>query len=95
MRKPALLSRLDGVLSALGPGRRGEGHSHARRVKGRRLSFEPLENRSLLSVTTRVWDGGSMVDNNWMTPANWVGDEAPQPGDALQVQRRGPHRDAQ
>jgi autotransporter-associated beta strand protein len=33
--------------------------------------------------TTRVWDGGSGVDANWMTAANWVGDVAPVAGDAL------------
>jgi len=32
---------------------------------------------------TRVWDGGSVLNSNWSTAANWVGDIAPQPGDAL------------
>lgn len=31
---------------------------------------------------TRTWDGGG-GDNNWLTAANWVGDVAPGPGDAL------------
>jgi fibronectin-binding autotransporter adhesin len=31
---------------------------------------------------TRTWDGGG-IDGNWSTPANWVGDLAPQPGDNL------------
>jgi len=26
---------------------------------------------------TRIWDGGSTLDSNWMTPENWVGDETP------------------
>jgi hypothetical protein len=30
----------------------------------------------------RVWDGGG-GDNNWTTAANWVGDVAPQPDEAL------------
>ena len=33
---------------------------------------------------TRVWDGGSLFDSNWTTPANWVGDVAPVAGDALE-----------
>ncbi len=85
MRKPALFSRLNGVLSALGPGRRG-GHSHARRVKGRRLAFEPLEDRQLLSLCT--WTGGG-ADNNWSTAANWSRNgqqQAPQAGDNLLFQ---------
>ncbi len=48
----------------------------------RRLAFEPLEDRSLLSVC--VWNGGSTADSNWMTPENWVGNATPQPGDQLQ-----------
>jgi hypothetical protein len=30
-----------------------------------------------------TWDGGSLVNNLWTTPANWVGDVAPLPGDNL------------
>ena len=30
---------------------------------------------------TRVWDGGSAVDNNWMTAVNWNPNGVPQPGD--------------
>ena len=33
--------------------------------------------------TNRVWDGGALNDN-WLTPANWVGDVAPAPGDDLE-----------
>src|SRR5262249_12624893 len=29
---------------------------------------------------TRVWDGGSLLNSNWTTAANWVGDVAPVPG---------------
>ncbi|MBN8459222.1 MAG: hypothetical protein J0M04_15430 [Verrucomicrobia bacterium] len=32
---------------------------------------------------TRVWDGGGST-NNWTEAANWVGDVAPQQGDALE-----------
>jgi autotransporter-associated beta strand protein len=34
-----------------------------------------------MSVAT--WDGGSAADANWSTPANWLGDAAPAPGDDL------------
>ena len=44
-------------------------------TRGRRLAFEPLEDRRLLSVT---WCGGH--GNNWSTAANWVGGVAPAPG---------------
>ena len=44
----------------------------------RKLAFEPLEDRSLLSVC--VWNGS--VNNHWATAGNW--DVAPQPGDQLQ-----------
>jgi autotransporter-associated beta strand protein len=37
-----------------------------------------LEDR--LALATRVWDGGSLVNSNWSTAANWVGDVAPVPG---------------
>ncbi len=30
----------------------------------------------------RTWDGGA-ADANWMTPANWIGDIAPQAGESL------------
>jgi autotransporter-associated beta strand protein len=30
-----------------------------------------------------AWDGGSTADSNWTTAANWAGDVAPQPNDAL------------
>ena len=32
---------------------------------------------------TYTWDGGSTVDSNWSTAANWVGDLAPAAGDSL------------
>ncbi len=40
--------------------------------------LELLEER--LAPATRIWDGGSLVDSNWTTAANWVGDGAPVPG---------------
>ena len=46
----------------------------------RSFSIEPLEERALLSICT--WDGGG-ADNNWYTPANWVGDARPSAGDDL------------
>jgi autotransporter-associated beta strand protein len=39
-----------------------------------------LEDRLTPAIAT--WDGGA-ADNHWSTPANWVGDVAPQAGDAL------------
>src|SRR5687768_2997917 len=33
-------------------------------------------------AATVTWDGGG-ADNNWMTPQNWQGDLAPNPGDTL------------
>lgn len=44
------------------------------------LRFDRLESRTAPAVIT--WDGGG-GDSNWTTPANWVGDFAPQPGDDL------------
>src|SRR4051794_33033270 len=48
----------------------------------RRPQSEGLEPRVLFAAV-RVWDGGSAVDANWTTAANWVGDTAPSPGDDL------------
>lgn len=39
--------------------------------------------KALGTGLTRTWDGGSGSDSNWTTAANWVGDVAPAPGDAL------------
>jgi autotransporter-associated beta strand protein len=39
-----------------------------------------LESRLAPAIAT--WDGGG-ADNHWSTPANWVGDVAPAPGDDL------------
>src|SRR5262249_53786618 len=39
---------------------------------------EALEER--LAPATRVWAGGSPLNSNWTTAANWVGDVAPVPG---------------
>jgi hypothetical protein len=38
---------------------------------------------SLATGVLRVWDGGG-TDDLWTTPANWIGDVAPQPGDDLE-----------
>jgi hypothetical protein len=51
----------------------------------RRFAFEPLEERTLLSVY--LWTGGSALSNNWSDGDNWVGNGngyVPQPGDELQ-----------
>lgn len=45
-----------------------------RRQTQRHLLVESLERRDVMA--TFVWDGGG-VDNNWATPANWVGNVAP------------------
>lgn len=39
--------------------------------------------KALATGLVRTWDGGSGSDSNWTTAANWVGDVAPGPGDAL------------
>lgn len=36
-----------------------------------------------LHAAISTWDGGSLVDNNWSTAANWVGDVVPNSGDDL------------
>ena len=33
-------------------------------------------------AASRTWDGGG-TNGFWTTPANWVGDVAPNPGDSL------------
>src|SRR5262245_3065901 len=43
-----------------------------------RPRLEALEER--LAPATCIWDGGSLVNSNWSTAANWVGDVAPVPG---------------
>src|SRR5262245_53421509 len=40
-----------------------------------RPRLEGLEDR--IVPATRVWDGGSAVNNNWMTANNWEGNIAP------------------
>jgi hypothetical protein len=44
------------------------------------LRLDRLETR--LAPANAYWDGGG-ADNHWTTPANWVFDVAPQPGDDL------------
>jgi autotransporter-associated beta strand protein len=46
----------------------------------RTLKLTHLESRLTPAIAT--WDGGG-ADNHWTTPANWVGDVAPNPGDDL------------
>ena len=48
-------------------------------------SGEIVPTATLVSVTnkTAIWDGGSAVNDNWTTAANWVGDIAPIAGDTL------------
>src|SRR5262245_53719953 len=46
-----------------------------------RLAAELLEDRSIPAIVT--WDGGALLSNHWTAPRNWVGNEAPEPGDDL------------
>jgi hypothetical protein len=46
------------------------------------LDISTFQNVSV-STPTHIWDGGSLVDDLWTTPENWVGDVAPDPGDNL------------
>jgi RHS repeat-associated protein len=49
----------------------------------RRLGFEPLEDRRLLSI---VFDGGpSHTGTSWQDTANWVGGALPGPGDDVVI----------
>jgi hypothetical protein len=41
------------------------------------------DNTVTFSTPTHTWDGGSTVDSNWSTAANWEGDMAPLSGDNL------------
>lgn len=83
MRKLAASSRLGKIIDALGFDRR-RGRKGIRPCKRRPLSFEPLEDRTLLSLC--VWDGGSTVDSYWNTAENWVDDVAPTASDQLRFQ---------
>ena len=69
------------TLSKLARGRkRPKRAAHASRWRNRVSAIESLEERTLLATFT--WDGGG-TNNNWITPANWVGDVAPSAGDDL------------
>src|SRR5262245_43407810 len=46
-----------------------------------RLGVEALEDRSVPAIYT--WDGGAAFTNHWTAGNNWVGNQAPQPGDDL------------
>ena len=75
-------SRWKGIRNALCFGGRAM-QKNVRSHKRRSVSFESLEERSLLSVCH--WTGGA--DNRWSNPENW--DSAPQAGDALVFQGTG------
>lgn len=47
-----------------------------------RTCFRPFLEVLETRLAPATWDGGG-ADANWMTPANWVGDVAPLPGDSL------------
>ena len=55
--------------------------SNRRRARIAVQGFEKLEGRGVRAIAT--WDGGSALNSNWMTAANWVGDVAPSAGDEL------------
>src|SRR4051812_6655130 len=51
------------------------------RKQRRNYFLERLEDRSLLA--TMIWSGAAGADTKWTTPANWVGNVAPQQDDSL------------
>src|SRR5262249_20236451 len=53
----------------------------SRRPATFRPQLESLEAR--LVAATPVWDGGSVLNANWMTDRNWEGNDAPVAGDDL------------
>src|SRR5262245_10606610 len=81
-RRPLSQRRSLAVLFSSSGRNRNGGAARSRPKPTRRPPFRPrlesLEDR--LAPATRVWDGGSLVDSNWATAANWVGDVAPTPG---------------
>jgi hypothetical protein len=64
--------------SFLGGFRKSKHNSSART---RKLRAEQLEPRQLMA--TRIWDGGSILNDKWTTAKNWQGDVAPVAGDNL------------
>jgi hypothetical protein len=46
------------------------------------LDISTFQNVTVITPT-HTWDGGSLVNNLWSTPENWVGDVAPSAGDNL------------
>jgi autotransporter-associated beta strand protein len=48
-----------------------------------RLGLESLEDRAVPALIA-TWDGGALLSNNWTADRNWVGHNAPNPGDDLQ-----------
>ena len=46
------------------------------------VNISTFQNVSV-TTATHTWDGGSLVNNLWTTPENWVGDVAPMAGDNL------------
>ena len=57
--------------------------AHKKR-KHRRMLFEPLERRDLM--TTIAWDGGPTgLGTSWHDPLNWEGDVVPGPDDDAEI----------
>jgi len=64
---------LSRMIAKFGGGVSSNKRRTAHSQKRRRFAFEPLEDRSLLSVC--IWDGsGGALHTNWNTPDNWVND---------------------
>ena len=82
MNTLAISSRWERIRNALGIGGRSMRRG-LKTPKRRRFAFEPLEDRTLLSVCH--WTGGA--DNTWSNPQNW--DTAPQAGDDLVFEGAG------
>ena len=82
MRKTRPSCEQTGILHALGLARRGKcGKSGGlKRQRSRRVFFEHLEQRTLLSLC--VWDGGGN-NNHWSNPANWWAGLVPDANDDL------------
>jgi autotransporter-associated beta strand protein len=81
-----VVHRWEDVFNGLGFRRHEKRKSCVRPQRRRRLAFEPLEDRSLLSVC--IWTGGGgQLHNNWNNSDNWVNDQqqpvVPQSGDEL------------
>lgn len=80
MRKSRPSSRWESILGTLGFDRRKKRQTPVQQHHRRALRAEPLEERTLLSVST--WDGGGN-DGSWANPLNWSGDTLPGATDDL------------